>query len=141
LSVAAPAGGSTVTLASNNTSVTVPASASVAAGATTGTFTASVGTVSTNQSATLTASLNGSSQTFVVNVAAPAPTISSLSCNPSSVAAPGSTNCTIGLSVAAPGGGSVVTLASNNANVTVPANATVAAGATTGAFTATVASV
>ena len=67
--------------------------------------------------------------------------VSSVSCNPSSVVAPGTSACTVTLSAAAPAGGVSVALSSNNANVTVPASVTVAAGATTGAFTATVASV
>ena len=56
LNAAAARGGFTVRLASNNSSVTVPASVTVAAGSTTASFTATVSSVSTAQTATLTAS-------------------------------------------------------------------------------------
>src|SRR5712691_4341423 len=46
------------------------------------------------------------------------PTVSSLSCTPTSVSAPGSAACTVTLSAPAQAGGFGVTLASNNPNVT-----------------------
>ena len=52
-----------VTLASNNTSLTVPASVTVAAGATTATFSATAAaSIASNQSATVTATLGSSSR-------------------------------------------------------------------------------
>ncbi len=69
LNNAAPAGGSSVTLASNNSALGVPTSVTVAAGASSGTFTAKTGTlISANQSATITAKLNGVSQSATVNL-------------------------------------------------------------------------
>lgn len=66
--------------------------------------------------------------------------VSGLSCN-APVASPGSSTCTVTLSSAAPAGGTIVILSSNNASVTVPASVTIAAGQTTGTFAATVLSV
>ena len=96
-------GGASVALSSNNANVTVPASVTVAAGATTGAFTATVASVSTAQTATLTATLGGVSKTFVLTIS-PTLTVSSLSCNPASVVAPGTSACTVTLSAAAPRG-------------------------------------
>ena len=135
VSVAAPSGGLTVALSSNNKALTVPASVAVAAGSTTATFAATAGTVTANQSVTVTASLNGTSATAAVTVS-PQVTVSSLQCSPSTIASGGSSTCTITLSQAAPAGGSSVALSSNNTAVTVPASATVAAASTTATFTA-----
>ena len=142
LSVAAPAGGSVVTVSSNNAALTTPASVTVAAGATTANFTATAGSVTANQSVTVTATLSGSSKTTTVTVTPPAvPTVSALQCAPASVASGATSTCTVTLSLAAPSGGSVVTVSSNNAALTTPASVTVAAGATTATFTATAGSV
>jgi hypothetical protein len=72
ISAAAPAGGLVVTLASNKTAVTVPASVTVPAGATTAAFTATVAAVTTTQTATLTATANGVAKTFNLQLGAPA---------------------------------------------------------------------
>ena len=76
-----------------------------------------------------------------INVIQAPPTLSRLSCSPTSVNAPGSAACTVTLSKAAPTGGFAVALASNNANATVPATVTVAPGAATAGFTVSVASI
>jgi len=247
LSSAAPTGGLTITLSSNNSSVTVPASVTVAAGATSAGFTATVAAVTSTQSAALTATASGvskiytlqldaqtagmslstnslsfgdvtintsTSQSVTVTSSGTAPltinsatltgtgftlggaaipvtlnpgqsatmqvtfdptaagaetgtilitsnattnptatislsgtgdttagALSSLTCTTMSFSAAGTDACTVTLSAAAPTGGLVVTLASNNTAVTVPASVTVAAGATTAPFTATIAAV
>jgi len=69
------------------------------------------------------------------------PTISSLSCTPSTVTGPGSSACTVTLSSAAGSSGATVSLSSNNAAVTVPGSVLVASGAVSAAFNATVAAV
>ncbi|MGA3101053.1 MAG: choice-of-anchor D domain-containing protein [Terracidiphilus sp.] len=144
----AAAGGFTVSLASNDSAVTVPASVTVGAGATTANFTATVSAVSTAQTATLTASANGVAQTFGVQLNGGVPTLSGLSCSNGSFTGAGTDSCTVtlsaaaaSLSAAAASGGLIVSLASNNTAVTLPASVTVAAGATTASFTATVTSV
>src|SRR5579883_651139 len=68
-------------------------------------------------------------------------TVSSLACQASTLATPGSTSCTVTLSGAAPSGGASVALSSNNASLTVPSSVMVAAGASAASFTATAASV
>jgi hypothetical protein len=61
----------------------------------------------------------------------------SVSLNPADVTAGGSTTGTVTLGNPAPQGGTIVTLASDNAAATVPGSVTVAAGATTATFTVT----
>ena len=141
LSAAAPSGGFAVTLASNNSAVTVPASVTVAAGATTASFTATVSAVSSAQTATLTASAGGVAETFSLQLGTSVPVLSALTCVSGSMTGAGTDNCTVTLNAAAPSGGFAVSLASNNSAVTVPASVTVAAGSKTGSFTATVSAV
>jgi hypothetical protein len=85
LDAAAPTGGLTVSLASSNAAVKVPATVTVAAKATSAAFTATVSSVTTAQKVTLTASAGGISETFALqlNVGAATPT---LSVNASSIA-------------------------------------------------------
>jgi hypothetical protein len=68
LNAAAASGGFAVNLASNNSAVTVPSSVTVPAGATTSGFTATVGAVSSTQTATLTATAGGVSKTFALQL-------------------------------------------------------------------------
>ena len=141
LSAAAPAGGAVVALTSNNpNAATVPTSVTVAAGATTATFTVATRTVTVGTVATITATYDGISQAggLVVN-----PLLGSLTLNPS-VLIGGANNSTgtVTLSAAAPAGGAVVALTSSNTNAaTVPASVTVAAGATTKTFVVTTSAV
>jgi hypothetical protein len=67
-----------------------------------------------------------------------APTLSGLSCAPTSVSAGGVAVCTVTLSGVALTGGVVVGLTSNNSNATVQASVTVIAGAASAAFMASV---
>ncbi|MGB6723831.1 MAG: choice-of-anchor D domain-containing protein [Terracidiphilus sp.] len=76
LNTAAASGGFTVSLASSSSSVTVPTSVTVAAAATTAGFSATVASVSTAQSVTLTASVEGVSKTFDLELNAAAATLS-----------------------------------------------------------------
>ena len=144
LNAPAPAGGAMVALSSNQTSLTVPASVSVPAGSTSGTFTASAATVGTNQTATITATLSGNSVTAILTLeppAAPPVTAASLACSPSSLVTPGTSLCTATLSAPAPAGGAAVALSSNQTSLTVPASVSVPAGSTSGTFTASAATV
>jgi hypothetical protein len=70
LSAAAGAGGATVILSSNSSSISVPASVSVPAGSTSAGFTATAANVSTNQTAIVTATYNGVAQTCSLAVVA-----------------------------------------------------------------------
>jgi len=141
LSGAAPSGGAVVSLSSNNTAAAqLPASVTVAAGATTASFTVSTSAVSAATAVTITAAYGGTTRTAIltVNPAAPPPaTLASLSLNPTAVTGgTQSSTGTVTLRGAAPSGGAVVSLSSNNTGAArVPASVTVAAGATTASFT------
>ena len=76
LNVTAAGGGFTVSLASNNSAVTVPATVAVGGGSTTASFTATVSGVSTAQTVTLTASANSVNETFSLQLGAGVPTLS-----------------------------------------------------------------
>ena len=144
LSGAAPAGGATVTLTSSNTTAAqVPASVTVAAGATTATFSITTSSVANSTSVTLSGSYNGSVKTATLTVN-PASTVSlsSVAVSPTTVTGGSSSSGTVTLSGAAPTGGATVTLTSSNtAAAQVPANVTVVAGATTATFSVTTSSV
>jgi uncharacterized protein (TIGR03437 family) len=71
LSSAALTGGFNVVLSSQNSATTVPSTISVAAGASSATFSATVSAVSSNQTATLSAAGGGSTKTFVLSIVAP----------------------------------------------------------------------
>jgi uncharacterized protein (TIGR03437 family) len=102
LTQTAPAGGSSVTLGSNNALLTVPASVTVAAGATTATFNATAGaSIASNQSATVTATLGVSSQTATISLVAPV-LVSGVACSPSALGPGGSSNCNLSLTQALP---------------------------------------
>jgi hypothetical protein len=117
----------------------VPASSvMVPANNTSTAFSATAGNMSSNQSATLTASLNGASRTASINLAASrSMTLSSLTCNPTSLNAGAITTCTVALSGAAPNGGTVVSLASNSNLLPVPPSVTVQANRNAATFVAT----
>jgi photosystem II stability/assembly factor-like uncharacterized protein len=132
LSAAAPAGGAVVALLSTNPAVaTVPANVTVPAGAMGANFTVSTTAVTASTSVTIWAA-NYSTVLTVTQV----PSLSSLSLNPASVTAGTTSSGRVTLTAAAPVGGAVVALASNNTAVaTVPTAVTVAAGDTSAIFT------
>jgi hypothetical protein len=68
ISAAASAGGAVVTLSSNNAAATVPANVTVAAGATTGTFSVSTTAVTTQTSVTITGAHGGVNQTATLTL-------------------------------------------------------------------------
>jgi hypothetical protein len=140
LTAAAPAGGAVVSLSSSNTgAASVPASVTIAAGATSATFAVTTAAVTANTPVTVTATYNGTSTTATLTVTAVPPpvTLQSVSVNPTSVTGGTTSQGTVTLSSGAPAGGAVVSLTSSNtAAVTVPASVTVAAGATSTTFSA-----
>jgi hypothetical protein len=149
LSAAALSGGFVVSLASNNAAVVLPANVTVAAGSTSANFTATVSSVSSVQTATLTAGAGNVAETFFLQLnastngqgSAGTPVLSGLNCTIGSMTGAGTDACTVTLNAAAPSGGFVVSLASNNAAVVLPANVTVTSGSTSANFTATVSAV
>jgi hypothetical protein len=140
LSGAAPAGGATVALSSSNTTVArAPSSVTVAAGATSATFTVSTSAVAASTTVTITAAYGGATRSASLTVAPappPPPTLSSLTLNPANVFGGQSSTGTVTLTGAAPAGGAIVALSSNNTTVArVPSSVMVAAGATSATFT------
>jgi hypothetical protein len=135
LSAAATPGDRTIALSSSNPAVaSVPASVTVVVGATRADFPVLTGAVTIPTMVTITAVHAGETRSAAVNVL-PAILLSSLSLNPTSVAAGSTSTGAVTLGVPAPPGGVLVTLSSNNTAVaTVPASVTVAAGATSANF-------
>ncbi len=141
LSGAAPSGGAVVTLSSSNTNVArTPSSVAIAAGATSATFTVSTSAVAASTTVSISGTYGGVTRSASLSVTPappPAPTLSSLTLNPTSVVGgTQSSTGTVTLSGAAPSGGAVVTLSSSNTNVArTPSSVTVVAGATSATFT------
>jgi len=134
LSGPAPTGGAVVTLGSSNTSVaTVPATLTIAEGATTGTFNVTTFTQNVTTTATISAAYHGLARTAILTVTL-TPSLSSVSVTPSLLEGGGAATGTVFLNTTAPSGGTVVALASNSGAAAVPASVTVAAGASSATF-------
>ena len=134
----AQTGGMNFTLTRSNTSaVSVPSSVTIAAGATSATFTVTSHKVTASTSETITANSSAVSLTAKMTVLPDA--ILSLTLSPTSVHG-GSANSTgtVTLQAAAPTGGVVISLSSSKTTAgSVPSSITIPAGATTGTFTVT----
>jgi hypothetical protein len=146
LSAPAPAGGAVVMLSSSNTAAArVPASVTLAAGATSANFTVGTSAVSASTAATITAAYGGVSRSATLTVTSappPAPTLSSLTLNPTSVAGGHNSTGTVTLTGPAPAAGAAIALSSSNPGVaSVPSTVTVPAGATSASFTVQTSSV
>lgn len=139
LSGPAPAGGAQVTLSSSNTAAAnVPPNVTVAAGATTATFTVSTTAVGASTTVTISATYAGATRSASLNVTPashPTPTVSSLTLNPANVFGGQSSTGTVTLTGPAPAGGAQVFLSSSNGAARVPSSVIVPAGATSATFT------
>jgi hypothetical protein len=139
LSGPAPAGGAQVPLSSNNTAAArVPSSVNVSPGATSATFTISTSSVAASTLVNISAIYGGVTKWASLSVTPappPAPSLSSLTLNPTSVigGAQSSTG-TVTLSAPAPAGGAQVMLSSSNGAASVPSSVIVPAGATSANF-------
>ena len=129
----AASGGALVALSSNTAALAVPGNVTVQAGGTSSSFTATAGAVAIGQTAVITASFNGGSQTASLALLSPT-VLTSVACNPASITLNMVATCTVTLSGVA---GATVSLSSNASALAVPANASIAKGATTGTFGAT----
>jgi hypothetical protein len=134
----APAGNAVVALAlapgAPSNIVSLPASATVTAGHSSGTFAATIVAETFSGSLPIVASYGGTSVTGVMSIGpTPAPTLAAISqtCSGQTVVE------TVTLAEPAPPGGGVVMLYSNSSLATVPASVTVPAGATSATFTFT----
>ena len=141
-SAAAPSGGLLVQLKSSLSAIKVPASVTVPEGEESVKFSATVSSVTTNQTATITATQGSNVKSLSISLSPPAaagstPGLSGLSCAASSFTGAGKTTCTVSLNEAASKALSIA-LASSNSAVSVPAATTVSAGSTTASFSANV---
>jgi WD40 repeat protein len=128
----APPGGQVVSLASSISSLLVPISVTVAQGHTSASFTIETIPVGSDQQALVSARIGGFSQS--ATIAVNAPVIKSLTLKPSSVKGGSSSTATVTIGSAAPVGGLVFTLSSNNPAATVPQTVTIPAGKSTATF-------
>ena len=134
LSGPAPVGGVVVALRSSASAATVPASVTVTSGLTSTPFNIATNSVTASQSATITATYSGASQTASLSIN-PAPvTLSSISLSASAVTGGSSVTGTVRLSGPAPTGGVVVVLRSSASAATVPSSVTVGLGLTSVVF-------
>ena len=126
-------GGLVVTLASSDSSTTVPATITIAAGRSFGSFQITTTAVALQTPVTLTATVGTQSVTasFVVNPVS----LEGLEIHPGHVVGGGTTTGTVAISGPAPSGGIVITLASNSASATLPTTVTIPAGQNSVAFT------
>ncbi len=137
LAGAAPTGGLSVSLSSNNGNVTVPSSVTVAAGATSANFTATTHTVTGTFGVQVTASITNDSVAGTLTLTT-TPSVASLTISPTSVMGGTNATGTVSLSAVAPQGGTLVSLSSSNPSAaTVPSSVTVPGGQSSANFTVT----
>jgi hypothetical protein len=145
LTAPAPAGGAAVSLSSTNAeAASVPASVTVAAGATSATFSIATSPVGDNTAVTISGAYSGASRSAILMVTPVPPPASliSLNVNPASVTGGVASQGTVALTSAAPAGGAAVSLSSSNGAVAgVPQTVTIAAGAISATFAASTSSV
>ncbi len=135
ISSPAPSAGYVITLQSDASAATVPASVTIPAGMTSATFTITTIPVGTDTNAKIWASKGGQAVSAILTIKAP--TLTSLTLNPSSVTGGTGSVGTVTISSGAPSAGLVISLSSSSAAATVPSTVTVAAGQTSATFTAT----
>ena len=129
----APAGGLSVALTSSDASAAVPAGVTVAAGATTATFSVATSIVPQDTLVTVTATANGAAQTGTLTVQAA--TLQPFNLEVATITGGRQLSASVNLSCPAPPGGSTITLVSDNPTVvSVPASVTVPTGSTVGVF-------
>lgn len=128
----APIGGVTVTLASTNAALVVPASVTVPAGETTVKVTLGTRPVTATENGQLNATFAGVTKSVQVSVVAPV--MASLTVEPNAVVGGSSATGTLELTSVAPAGGLVVSLTSSKSDVGVPVSVTVPAGLTSVTF-------
>lgn len=132
ISQAAPAGGSSLSIGSNNSLLSVPASVIVGPAATAASFSATAGAITTDQQATITASFGSSSQQTTVSLW-PTATLSALACTPTRIPLNSSASCSVTLSQ--PSANVAVGLTSSNSALAVPAAVNVNQGMSSATFT------
>ncbi len=133
LSGAAPTSGMVVTLSSTSSSALVPAKVTVSGGKTTATFVVKTTVVVQKTSATISASLNGTSVSSVLTLNPIS--LLSVTLNPSTVVGGKSSTATVTLSGPAPSSGVTILCSSDQGFAKVPATVNVASAKTSATFT------
>ncbi|HEU0119537.1 MAG TPA: hypothetical protein VFQ91_03355 [Bryobacteraceae bacterium] len=132
LTAPAPSGGALISLSSNHAAASVPASFTIAAGTTSGSFPITTSAVGANAQATIRATAsNSATKTLTVL----SPCVSGLTLSIGSLLGGQNTTGTVTLTGPAPAGGATIPLAYVGAGVTGPASVVVPAGATSANFT------
>lgn len=132
LSRAAPTGGAVVSLASGQPSASVPSTLTVPAGAIQATCPVTTAGVSSTQSATLSASLSGTTAAASLQIQ-PAALIG-VSVAPNPIVGGATATGTVTLNGTAPPGGLTVPIASSSNSASVPNSVTIPAGSQSGSF-------
>jgi hypothetical protein len=137
LSKPAPDGGAAIGLGSSGlTKLTIPPTVTVTAGSIAAPFTVSTGVLNTDQSGSVTATYNGTSQAVVFTLTGTS-VVSSLVCDPTTLGANARSACTVTLSTAPNADGTQIKLSTSGLpSLTLPNSVTVAAGSTVAVFTA-----
>jgi hypothetical protein len=134
LSGAAPTGGAVVSLGTSNSTVaTVPATMTIAAGATSGTFPITTFTQNATTTATISAAYHGLTKSASLTVTL-SPSLTQVSVSPTALEGGGAATGTVFLNTTAPSGGTIVSLSSSSGAASVPASVTVPAGASSATF-------
>jgi hypothetical protein len=133
LPMPAPGAGVVIALASNNPVASVPGSVTIPGGAMSQTFSITTANAPPTRMATITATYAGATQSAVLTVLA-YPTVSALTCAPTTLSGGATVQCSGTLSSPSPAGGWTMAFASSDPSVVAPAPLTVAAGASTFQF-------
>ena len=131
----APAGGIVIDLRSVSSNVSVPATVTIAAGATTATFPVTTVPVKKSESAMIQAYAAGVKVSAVITVTATS--VVSVSMNPTTVVGGLNSTATVTLNGVAPVGGTTIQLYSTNVAASVPTSVVVPAGSKTVTFPVT----
>lgn len=125
----------TLGLTGGATNLTLPASITLPAGATSATFSLQAAASPTATNAVVVATLDGSSVSVSIPLQ-PQRAIKALACTPGSLLTPGSATCTVSLTQSAASGGAIVALKLGAAvsAITMPSTVTVPAGASSATF-------
>ncbi|MDR3692837.1 MAG: hypothetical protein P4L46_25885 [Fimbriimonas sp.] len=136
LSGKAKAGGFALTLSSSNaTAAKVPGVLTIPAGKSTGSFNVTESAVSKSITVTITAKAGNTSRSTTLTMSPPV--LDGLTLNPNSVIGGSPSTGTLTLSGPTPSGGMIVSLASKNSAVKIPATVMVAAGKSSATFAVT----
>jgi uncharacterized repeat protein (TIGR03803 family) len=133
IGAAAPVGGFSISLSNSSAMASAPGSVTVAAGTTSATFTVTTLAVAADKTVTISAA--DGRVTKSANLTVEAPTLKSLTLDPTTVAGGSTSTGTVTLSSIAPAGGLAFSLLTNSSSASVPSTVTVLAGKTSARFT------